>query len=79
MQEIQLGQIKPSQNPIVLLNKTILGGRAHCGETGQQGAHADSKSMCSSSRRLLKNPVGLVLIPYTGRGQDLHAGIWSPE
>ena len=41
------------------------------GETGQQGAHADLKTMCSSSGSTLKYSVGVV--------RTQHAGIWSPE
>ena len=65
--------------PIVLLRMMLSGGRVHGRETGQQGAHADLKTMCFSSGSSLKYPVGVVLTPLQGGVRTQHAGIWSPD
>lgn len=44
--------------PIILLRMTLSGGWAHGGETAQQGAHEDLKTMCFSSGSSLTYPVG---------------------
>ena len=54
--------------PIVVLRIMLLGGRAHGGETGQQGAHAYPKITCFSFGSPFK---------YPERGQDL--ACWDLE
>ena len=67
--------------PIVLLRMTLSGGQAHGGETGQEGALAVPKTMCSSSRIPLKNPVGQVLTPTPGgvRSDMLGFGVQNKQ
>lgn len=65
--------------PVVLLRMTLSGGRAHGAETGQEGALAVPKTMCSSARIPLKYSVGQVLT-LSGVGiRTWHAGIQSQE
>ena len=54
--------------PVVLLKMTLSGGRGHGGETGQEGALAVPKTMCSSSRIPLKYHEGHVLTPTPWEG-----------